>query len=276
VTSGAPIAVQPIPRGGLGRMVGRRLTDWVPAVVVLVGTIGLWQGLIVWLDVQQFLLPKPTSIATTFWDDKSELWHAGWYTFQEALGGFAVGSGLAILVALLLARWRPLGAALMPYAIAANAIPIIAFAPITNQWFNGGLTKSSKVAIAAVLCFFPVLVNTLRGLTSVRPQDIELMESYAAGQVEIFRRVRIPTALPFIFTGLKVATVLAMIGAVVGEYFGGALNALGVLILTRSRLFQFNQAWAGIVMVCLFGIALYIAVAIAERLALRWVPSTSD
>ncbi len=243
---------------------------------MLVGTIGLWQGLIVWLNVQAFLLPKPTSIATTFWDDKSELWHAGWYTFQEALGGFAVGSGLAILVALLLARWRPLGAALMPYAIAANAIPIIAFAPITNQWFNGGLTKSSKIAIAAVLCFFPVLVNTLRGLTSVRPQDIELMESYAAGQLAIFRRVRIPTALPFIFTGLKVATVLAMIGAVVGEYFGGALNALGVLILTRSRLFQFNEAWAGIVMVCLFGIALYIAVAIAERLALRWVPSTSD
>jgi len=276
VTSGAPIAVQPVPRGGLGRLVGRRLTDWVPAVVVLVGTIGLWQGLIVWLDVQAFLLPKPTSIATTFWDDKSELWHAGWYTFQEALGGFVVGSGLAILVALLLARWRPLGTALMPYAIAANAIPIIAFAPITNQWFNGGLTKSSKIAIAAVLCFFPVLVNTLRGLTSVRPQDIELMQSYAAGQLEIFRRVRIPTALPFIFTGLKVATVLAMIGAVVGEYFGGALNALGVLILTRSRLFQFNQAWAGIVMVCLFGIALYIAVAIAERLALRWVPSTSD
>jgi NitT/TauT family transport system permease protein len=276
MTSGAPVAVQAVPRGGLGRLVGHRLTDWLPAAVVLVATVALWQGLIVWLDVQQFLLPKPTSIASTFWDDRNELWAAGWYTFQEALGGFAVGSGIAIVVALLLARWRPLGAALMPYAIAANAIPIIAFAPITNQWFNGGLTQSSKVAIAAVLCFFPVLVNTLRGLTSVRPQDIELMESYAAGQLEIFRRVRIPTALPFIFTGLKVATVLAMIGAVVGEYFGGALNALGVLILTRSRLFQFNEAWAGIVMVCLFGIALYITVAIAERLALRWVPSTSD
>jgi NitT/TauT family transport system permease protein len=276
VTSGAPVAVQPVPRGGLGRMVGRRVTDWLPALVVLIGTIALWQGLIVWLHVEQFLLPKPTSIAATFWDDKHELWQAGWYTFQEALGGFAVGSGLAIAVAIALARWRPLGAALMPYAIAANAIPIIAFAPITNQWFNGGLTKSSKVAIAAVLCFFPVLVNTLRGLMSVRPQDIELMESYAAGQVEIFRRVRIPTALPFIFTGLKVATVLAMIGAVVGEYFGGALNALGVLILTRSRLFQFTEAWAGIVMVCLFGITLYIAVALVERIALRWVPSTSD
>jgi NitT/TauT family transport system permease protein len=272
----APIAVQPVPRGGLGRMVGRRAVDWLPALVVFVGLIALWQGLIVLTHAQQFLLPKPTSIASAFWTDKHELWSAGWYTFQEALGGFVVGSALAIVVALVLARWRPLATAILPYAVAANAIPIIAFAPITNQWFGGGLTKSSKIAIAAVLCFFPVLVNTLRGLTSVRPQDLELMRSYAAGNVETFRRVRIPTALPFIFTGLKVATVLAMIGAVVGEYFGGALNAIGVLILSRSRVFQFNEAWAGVLVVCLFGIALYVAVALAERLALRWVPSTSE
>ena len=187
-----------------------------------------------------------------------------------------LGSGLAILLALVLARWRPLGTALLPYAVAANAIPIIAFAPITNQWFGGGLTKSSKIAIAAILCFFPVLVNTLRGLTSVRPQDLELMRSYAAGNVEIFRRVRIPTSLPFMFTGLKVATVLAMIGAVVGEYFGGALNAIGVLILSRSRVFQFNEAWAGVLVVCLFGLVLYIGVAALERFVLRWVPSTSE
>src|SRR5205085_3719834 len=225
---------------------------------------------------QQFLLPKPTSIATTLWTDKSELWHAGWYTLQEALGGFALGSGFAILVALVLARWRPLATALLPYAVAANAIPIIAFAPITNQWFGGGLTKSSEVAIAAVLCFFPVLVNTLRGLTSVRPQDLELMRSYAASTTEVFRRVRIPTALPFIFTGLKVATVLAMIGAVVGEYFGGAFNALGVVILDRARTFQFDYAWAGITMACLLGIALYVAVSVVERLVIRWTPSTSE
>jgi NitT/TauT family transport system permease protein len=275
MTSGAPIAVQPVPRGGMARLVGRRLTDWLPAAVVLVGAIGLWEGLIRALDVQAFLLPKPSSIATTFWDTRGELWSAGWFTFQEALGGFVLGSGLAILLALVLARWRILGSALMPYAIAANAIPIIAFAPITNTWFSP-LNKSSKITIAAVLCFFPVLVNTLRGLTSVNPRALELMESYAAGQLEIFRRVRIPTALPFIFTGLKVATVLAMIGAVVGEYFGGALNALGVLILTRARIFQFNEAWAGIVVACLLGLALYIAVALAESLALRWVPSTSE
>jgi len=276
VSSGAPVAVQPVPRGGLGRLVGRRAIDWLPALLVLVGIIALWQGLIVWTHAQQFLLPKPTAIASAFWTDKHELWSAGWYTFQEALGGFVLGSGLAILLALVLARWRPLGTALLPYAVAANAIPIIAFAPITNQWFGGGLTKSSKIAIAAILCFFPVLVNTLRGLTSVRPQDLELMRSYAAGNVEIFRRVRIPTSLPFMFTGLKVATVLAMIGAVVGEYFGGALNAIGVLILSRSRVFQFNEALAGVLVVCLFGLVLYIGVAALERFVLRWVPSTSE
>jgi NitT/TauT family transport system permease protein len=276
VSSGAPVAVQPVPRGGLGRMVGRRAVDWLPALVVLVGVVALWQGLIVWTHAQQFLLPKPTSIASAFWTDKHELWSAGWYTFQEAVGGFVLGSGLAIMLALVLARWRPLGTALLPYAVAANAIPIIAFAPITNQWFGGGLTKSSKIAIAAILCFFPVLVNTLRGLTSVRPQDLELMRSYGAGNVEVFRRVRIPTSLPYMFTGLKVATVLAMIGAVVGEYFGGSLNAIGVLILSRSRVFQFNEAWAGVLVVCLFGLALYIAVASLERFVLRWVPSTSE
>jgi NitT/TauT family transport system permease protein len=276
MSSGAPIAVQPVPRGGLGRAVGRRAVDWVPALVVIVAIVALWQGLIVWTHAQQFLLPKPTSIASALWTYKHELWSAGWYTFQEALGGFVIGSSIAIVFALVLARWRWLALAILPFAVAANAVPIIAFAPITNQWFGGGLTKSSKIAIAAILCFFPVLVNTLRGLTSVRPQDLELMRSYAASTPEVFRRVRIPTALPFIFTGLKVATVLAMIGAVVGEYFGGALNAIGVLILSRSRVFQFQEAWAGVVVVCLFGLALYISIALLERVALRWAPSTTE
>jgi NitT/TauT family transport system permease protein len=200
---------------------------------------------------------------------------AGWFTFQEALGGFAIGSGLALVTGLVLARWRGVGRALMPYMIAANAIPIIAFAPIMNAWFDP-FSKGSKMAIAAVLCFFPVLVNTLRGLTSVRPESIELMRSYAAGEVQTFRRVRIPTALPFIFTSLKIATVLAMIGAIVGEYFGGAFTALGVLIDSRSTTFQFKEAWAGIGVACAYGIAFYLAVAVVERLTLRWVSSTGE
>ncbi len=181
-------------------------------------------------------------------------------------------SGAAILVALVLARWRPLGHAIMPYAIAANAIPIIAFAPITNNWF-GLLNPASKMAIAAVLVFFPVLVNTLRGLTSVRPAQIELMRSYAAGELEIFRRVRIPNALPFIFTGLKVATVLAMIGAIVGDYFGGSQDALGIQIRRQAGVFAFTEAWAAILVASILGILFYGAVAAVERLTMGWLPS---
>ena len=273
--STAPVVVQPVPRGTLAGRVGKRMVDWVPALVVLVVVMVVWQESIELLHIKKFLAPQPTAIASTFWADRHELLSAGWFTFQEALGGFVIGCGFALLGALVLARWRGLGRALMPYMIAASAVPIIAFAPIMNAWFNP-FSKGSKMAIAAVLCFFPVLVNSLRGLTSVRPESVELMRSYGAGELETFRRVRIPTALPFIFTSLKIATVLAMIGAIVGEYFGGAFTALGVLINSRSTTFQFKEAWAGIGVACAFGIAFYLAVALVERLALRGVASTGD
>jgi NitT/TauT family transport system permease protein len=253
----------------------RQLRAWLPAVFVLVFGLAFWQASIPLLHIKHFLAPQPTEIAKAFWQNHGELLRAGWFTFQEALGGFAIGCSFAIVVALVLARWRGLSRALMPYAIVANAIPIIAFAPITNAWFTP-FNKTSKMAIAAVLCFFPVLVNTLRGLTSVRPASIELMRSYAAGQVEIFRRVRVPTALPFTFTALKIASVLSVIGAIVGEYFGGSFNALGVLINSKSSTFDFQEAWAGIGVACAFGIAFYLAIALLERLALRRVPSTGD
>ena len=273
--STAPVVVQPVPRGTLARRVGKRMVDWVPALVVLVVVLVVWQESIEIFHIKKFLAPQPTAIASTFWADRHELLSAGWFTFQEALGGFVIGCGFALLCALVLARWRGLGRALMPYMIAASAVPIIAFAPIMNAWFNP-FSKGSKMAIAAVLCFFPVLVNSLRGLTSVRPESVELMRSYGAGELETFLRVRIPTALPFIFTSLKIATVLAMIGAIVGEYFGGAFTALGVLINSRSTTFQFKEAWAGIGVACAFGIAFYLAVALVERLALRGVASTGD
>ncbi len=262
---------EPLPRG-IGRRLGRQALDWVPALLVFVLGIAAWQGLVAAFHVQEFLLPKPTSIAQTFWHDRSGLWSASVYTFKEALGGFALGSSLGIAVAMLFAAWRPLGSAFMPYAVAANAIPIIAFAPIMNDWF-GLLNPFSKMAIAAVLCFFPVMINTLRGLTSVHPSSIELMESYAAGRLSQFRLVRIPNSLPHLFTGLKVATVLSMIGAIVGEYFGGPIDALGVRILNDSSYGNFTQAWSGIVMASLFGIVFYMAVAGVERLTTSWHPS---
>jgi NitT/TauT family transport system permease protein len=252
-------------------VIARRTVEWAPALAVLVAFIALWEGIVKGAHIQRFLLPAPDAIWRAFRDNQVSLWHAGWWTFQEALGGFAIGCGCGILFAIVVARWDFLGNALMPYAIAANAIPIIAFAPITNAWFDP-LTKSSKMVIAAVLCFFPVFVNTVRGLRSVKPQQLELMRSYAVGELTVFRLVRIPTALPFVFTALRVASVLAMIGAIVGEYYGGSLDSLGANINQDASLFQFEKAWAEILVACIFGIGFYLAVAVAERYATRWEP----
>jgi NitT/TauT family transport system permease protein len=247
------------------------VVEWLPPLVVFALVVGLWEGLVRALHVQQFLLPKPSTILSVFWTQRHVLWPAGWYTFKEALGGFAIGSGAGVVAATVVGRFKTAGQALMPIFIAANAVPIIAFAPIFGAWFNP-IQPQSKMAIAAVLCFLPVMVNTLRGLQSARPRQVELMRSYAASELEIWRRVRIPTALPFLFTALKVASVLSMIGAIVGEYFGGAMNALGVTINTDAQIFQFDAAWAGILVASLLGIALYSAVVVAERLLVRWSP----
>jgi len=264
---------QPIPRATLANRVGRRARDWIPALVVFGLGIVAWQWLFPdVLGVERFLLPRFSDVVNTLWDERSTLWSAGWFTFKEALGGFVLGSGAGIVVALVLSRWRRLGGALMPYAIAASAIPIIAFAPITNAWF-GLLSPWSKIVISAVLCFFPVFVGTLRGLTSVRPESLELMRSYAAGEWTVYRRLRVPTSLPFVFTALKVATVLAMIGAVVGDYFGGSTEALGVQIQSSVALGQFETAWAAILVASILGIVFYAAIALAERFALSWHPS---
>jgi NitT/TauT family transport system permease protein len=249
----------------------RQLSEWLPALVVFVVVIALWEGLDRALHVEQFLLPRPSAIVSAVWTQRHTLWPAGWYTFKEALGGFLIGSSLGVLAATFVGRFKTAGNALMPIFIAANAVPIIAFAPIFGAWFNP-ISAESKMAVAAVLCFLPVMVNTLRGLQSAKPRQIELMRSYAAGELEIWRRVRVPTALPFLFTALKVASVLAMIGAIVGEYFGGALNALGVLINSNASVFHFETAWAGILVASVLGVALYAAVVLVERLALSWSP----
>ncbi|MDH4178512.1 MAG: ABC transporter permease [Thermoleophilia bacterium] len=254
---------------------GERSRRWGPVLVVFGLGIVTWQWLLPLIGIERYLLPPLSDVLQALWDARSELLRAAWITFKEALGGFVLGCSLAFVLALVLARWRPLGNALMPYMIAANAVPIVAFAPITNAWF-GTLSPWSKVVIAAVLCFFPVLVNTLRGLTSVRPESLELMRSYAAPQRVVFARVRIPNSMPFVFSALKIAAVLAMIGAVVGDYFGGSTESLGVQIVSAVSLAQYETAWAAILVASFLGIAFYGAVAAAERLVLGWHPSIRD
>ena len=268
------VVSSPAPRGTIAARIGTRLVDWIPAIIVFVAAIAVWHFSIVAFHIEKFLLPKPGAIVSAFWTQRDTLWSAGWLTLKEALGGFAIGSGLGILIAVVLARFRRLGDALMPVAIAANAVPIIAFSPIFNAWFDP-LSPTPRMATAGVLCFFPVLVNTIRGLTSVRPAQIELMRSYAANELDIFRRVRVPTALPFVFSALKVATVLAMIGAIVSDYFG-TFGSLGITIKNSVSLFDFETAWAAILMASILGVLLYVAVSLVERLALQWDPTRQE
>jgi NitT/TauT family transport system permease protein len=246
--------------------------EWLPAAVVFLSAVVFWEGAVRAFGIEDFLLPAPSDILSTLRSDWGELWSAAFFTFREAVAGFVVGCSAGFLVAAAIARFGLLRTAVMPYAIAAGAVPIIAFAPITNNWF-GVTGMTSKIAIAAILCFFPMLVNAMKGLTSVPASSLELMRSYAASELTIFRRVRLPTSLPYVFAGLKVGTVLAMIGAIVGDYFGGAPGALGVQIRRWVGIFAFDQAWAGIVLASLLGIAFYGAVAVAERVAMSWHPS---
>lgn len=194
---------------------------------------------------------------------------AGWFTFKEALGGLAIGSTAGILMALATARWTTTREALLPFAIAANSMPIIAFAPIMNNWF--GLDNPfSKMAVVAIMVFFPMMINTVRGLTLVDQRSLELMRSYAASPLEIVLKLRVPNALPYLFSGFKVAAALSMIGAIVGEYFGGPRIALGVFITQEAALFRFASAWAAIIIACILGIALYLLILLVERLAMPW------
>lgn len=197
---------------------------------------------------------------------------ASWFTLKEALGGMAMGTAAGIAVALATTRWSATREALLPFAIAANSMPIIAFAPIMNNWF-GIDNPFSKMAIVTVMIFFPIMINTLRGLISVDSRSLELMHSYAASDSEILFKLRIPNALPSLFSGLKVAGALAMIGAIVGEYFGGPRIALGVFITQEAALFRFASAWAAILVACLIGISIYLVILLAERLALPWHPT---
>lgn len=260
--------VEPVRRGTASR-VGAGLRDWIPAAAVFVGFLVAWQLVVAIFEVKQFILPSPLAIAAAWQADLPALWAATTYTLTEILAGLAIGVTAGLLAGVLTARFATLRESLMPFAIAANSVPILAFAPIFNNWF-GVANPLSKAMVAAVLCFFPVMINTVRGLTNVQPAAIELMRSYAAGELEVFRRVRVPNALPFVFTALRLATTLATIGAIVGEYFAAPRASLGQYIATASGFLNFERAWAAIVFAALIGIVLYLLVVLLERLVMPW------
>ncbi|HEX5823915.1 MAG TPA: ABC transporter permease, partial [Candidatus Limnocylindrales bacterium] len=227
----------------------RTIRFYHPALLVFVGGIVGWELFLTVMNIQSFLLPKPSAILAALQAN----WSGGRFpllpsaiaTLQEALLGLAIGTVAGVAVAFASARWVTARGILLPLAVAANAVPIIAFAPLLNNWF-GLLNPLSKALMAAVLVFFPVMANVTRGLVQVEPGALELMRSYAASEWTILRKVRIPNALPYFFTAMKVATTLSLIGAIVGEYFGGANSVLGRLIVNSASALKFDITWAAI------------------------------
>lgn len=249
--------------------IGARARSLVPPLVVFVGGLVVWEGAVRVFDIKGFLLPKPSVIFTTFVEDFSVVMSAGWFTVRQAIGGFLMGASAAVAISLVTARWTLLRDGMMPFAIAVNATPIIALAPVMNNWF--GITNPmAKMSMVAVIVFFPVMINMVRGLTEVNHSTLELMRSYGASPRETLLKVRVHHALPYLFSALKVATTLSVIAAVVSEYFGGTREALGVYIITQAALFHFAEAWSAILVASLMGIAFYAIIAAIERAVIPW------
>ncbi len=247
----------------------QRLRRYAPAIILFVLALAVWEITVIAFGIEGFLLPRPSVIASTFLAEFSVVIPAGLFTLREAGGGFVLGCTLGILVALATARWTVFSEGAMPFAIAINSTPIVALAPIMNNWF--GITNPlAKMSIVAAIVFFPVMINAVRGLTLVSSGALELMRSYAAGDFAILFKLRIPNSLPYVFSAFKVGSTLSVIGAIVSEYFGGSREALGVYISQQAALFHFAQAWAAIIVACIMGIAFYVVILLVERLIMPW------
>jgi NitT/TauT family transport system permease protein len=246
-----------------------RLRRYLPAIILFIAFLIVWEAVVALFNIQKFLLPRPSIIAATFFQQLSIIVPNGLFTLREAFGGFVIGSILGILVALATARWVAISEGVMPFAIAINSTPIVALAPIMNNWF--GITNPiAKMSIVAVIVFFPVMINMVRGLTQVSAGSLELMKSYAAKEFSVLSKTRIPNSLPYLFSALKVASTLSVIGAIVSEYFGGSREALGVYISQNAALFHFAEAWSAIILAAIMGITFYVIILIIERLVMPW------
>lgn len=186
-----------------------------------------------------------------------------------AVSGLVIGLVVGVALAVIVTRFVALGEALTPFAVAVNATPIIALAPIANVWF-GSIGRFSNQIVVVVLVFFPVFISTAKGLSEVHPDQLELMRSYGASELTILKRVRVPNAIPFFLTSLRMAAPLSVIGAIVAEYFGGPQDRLGPVITQNAAFTRYDSAWAAIVVASLIGLVLFTLAVMAERFAMPW------
>jgi len=245
----------------------RRWIAWIAPLILLAVLLGLWEVLTRSLGVPSYILPAPSGIATAFATHFVALLHHAAITLTEivlglVLGGLA-GFGLAVAV-----FYSPiLERALYPLIIASQMIPVFAIAPLLIVWMGYGVWP--KATVAALIAFFPIVVNVSDGLRAPNEDSAELFRSLGASRGQVFRKLRLPASLPALFSGLKVATTLAVVGATIGEWVG-AREGLGYLMLQSNALLRVDLVFAAIVMLALLGLLLFGTLRIIERRALRW------
>ncbi|WP_322410164.1 ABC transporter permease [Microbacterium invictum] len=244
-----------------------RLRIIAPIVVGLV-FLGVWQLLVGVVGVSDYLLPSPAAIAEEFVAFAPAIADATLVTGTNALIGLVVGTILAVVLAALASRWQAVDGMSAPIVAALAVVPIVALAPVLNSMF-GADSQFGRQAIAALASFVPVFVNTLRGLRQTRPVHRDLMRSYAASSSQAFRIVTLPTAAPFLLTGIRIASSLAVISALVAEYFGGPRGGLGSFISTSAATSAYARAWAYVAAAIALGLLFFLATAALERLVLR-------
>lgn len=232
--------------------------------------IALWQAIVMILQIPEYLLPAPTAIIATV--DGSLVVQLA-VTFLEALAGFLIASAAAFVTALMFARYKTLEDGLFPIAIAIKTTPIVAIAPLLVIWLGTGWW--SKIVAAMLICFFPVLVNTVKGLKAADFEYRELFETMGASRAQEFLKLRIPYCLPYLFSALKISSSLAVIGAIVGE-FVGATQGLGYLIIISSAHLETATLFSAIIAAALAGIAMFYAIGWTERRLVFWTGGDSQ
>jgi putative hydroxymethylpyrimidine transport system permease protein len=219
------------------------------------------------LSLEDFLVPAPTEIASALWENRDLLAENAWVTLREILLGILAALVVGVGFAILMHRWQILRDAAYPLVVASQTIPIVVISPILVVWFGYGI--AAKVVIVALICFFPITVNVLDGLRSVDPETVKLMRSLGASRWQRFWRVEAPAALPSLFTGVKIAVVVAPIGAVFAEWSGSS-SGLGHLIQSDLAYFQVARQFATVVVLSAMALALIGLTALAERRVVTW------
>jgi NitT/TauT family transport system permease protein len=242
-----------------------RLTSLAYPILTILLLIALWELLTRAFKVPLFLLPPPSAVATSVYANFGTLAANGWTTIVEIVLGFGLSILVGVPLALAIFLWPPFSRAVLPLLVSSQAMPKVAVAPLFLVWFGFGLLP--KVLIAFLIAFFPIVISTAVGLSSIEPEKIDLARCIGLNTMSTFFKVRLPNALPSIFGGLKISITLAVVGAVVGEFVGGDAG-LGYLLMVANGSMDTPLLFAGIVALTFLGVLFYMLIELGERLVL--------